>query len=89
MAHRTFGIIGGAGSLGRAILQAALNAELLPESAVWVSSRSGKLSGSDAQTDLRVTADNAELAAACDVVLLCVPLQRWLRISGSRSATSW
>ncbi|TNJ47454.1 pyrroline-5-carboxylate reductase [Phaeobacter sp. B1627] len=73
MTGQTLGIIGGAGMLGRAILQATLQSRLLPPSQIWVSCRSGQLDGFDTYPELNVTADNQRLAMACDVVLLCVP----------------
>ncbi len=68
-----FGLVGGAGMLGSAILTAALTAQLVPVHRIWVSSRSGQLRGFDGHPELSVTSDNAELARSCDVVLLCVP----------------
>ena len=73
MTDLKLGLIGGAGMLGTALLRAILTSRILPDHQIWVSSRSGQLQGFEAQTGLTVTADNAELVAACDVVLLCVP----------------
>ncbi|NIZ13524.1 pyrroline-5-carboxylate reductase [Phaeobacter sp. HF9A] len=73
MDQQVFGIIGGAGMLGAAILRAVLRAGEIPEQRLWVSSRSGRLAGFEAHADITTTSDNAALVAACDVVLLCVP----------------
>ena len=73
MADQTFGIIGGTGMLGSAILRAVVQAQMVAEERIWVASRSGKLDGFSGHPGLSITTDTAALIAASDVVLLCVP----------------
>ena len=41
MADQTFGIIGGTGMLGSAILRAIVQTQMVAEERIWVASRSG------------------------------------------------
>lgn len=67
-AQRRLGIIGGSGMLGAAILRAVLGQG---DWQVTISNRSGV--APDWADGVAVTTSNAELAAGCDVVLLCLP----------------
>lgn len=69
----TIGIIGGTGMLGKAITRAILNKELVPAGNLWISNRSGTAEDFADQPDLNVTANNQDLADACDIILFCVP----------------
>ncbi|MBU4528331.1 MAG: NAD(P)-binding domain-containing protein [Hoeflea sp.] len=67
------GIIGGSGMLGRAIAHALLDRMVLPASDLWISNRSGSKAGFEQFPDVHVTTDNAQLCAACEVLILSVP----------------
>lgn len=70
--QRTLGIIGGSGMLGAALLRAVLGQENLQGGwQVTISNRSGV--ALDWAASVAVTTSNAELAAGCDTVLLCLP----------------
>ena len=73
MADQTFGIIGGTGMLGSAILRAVVQAQMIAEERIWVASRSGQLDRFSDHPGLSITTDTTALIAASDVVLLCVP----------------
>lgn len=69
----TLGIVGGSGMLGSAIARALLNRKVIAPERLWISNRSGRLAGFEDGPGIRVTANNQELAEACDVILLSVP----------------
>ena len=67
------GIIGGTGQLGSAIATAWLETRtVLPEN-LWVSNRSGGAGSLAKWEEIRSTTDPQQLAANCDVIVLCVP----------------
>ncbi|MFD1343525.1 pyrroline-5-carboxylate reductase family protein [Litorisediminicola beolgyonensis] len=68
----TIGIVGGAGALGSAIATALLSAGH-PQARLIVSARSGQAPALAGWPGVAVTADNAELAARAEVILLSVP----------------
>lgn len=68
----TIGVIGGGGWLAGALLRPALADGVVRPEHLILSTRSGEVSGFDAWPGLRTTTDNAELAAASDIVILCV-----------------
>lgn len=67
------GIVGGSGMLGSAIARAVLEKKAVAPEDLWISNRSGRLQGFEGAPGVKVTAENQELAEACDVVLLSVP----------------
>ncbi len=67
------GILGGSGMLGSAIARALLTKNAVAPDNLWISNRSGSRAGFEDAPGVQVTADNQELAEACDVVLLSVP----------------
>ena len=67
------GIIGGTGQLGSAIARGCLSSGAIAPEALWISSRSGKISGFEAWPGIRFTTSNQELVDAADIVLLSVP----------------
>ena len=69
----TFGIVGGSGMLGRAIARGLLDGRAVAPENLWISNRSGRLSGFDDHPGVTVTDDNQALAEACEAILLCVP----------------
>ncbi|MBT9383714.1 NAD(P)-binding domain-containing protein [Pseudooceanicola sp. CBS1P-1] len=71
--HFTFGIIGGTGMLGAAIATGILSSGVVRPDRFWVSNSSGTAPELDRFGTVQATSDNAELARACDVILLCVP----------------
>jgi pyrroline-5-carboxylate reductase len=66
-----FGVIGGNGWLGSALIRAAVRARILDPAKLTISSRSGD-KGSIADIDARWTRNNAELVEHSDVVILSV-----------------
>lgn len=68
-----FGVVGGSGMLGSAIARALLTKKAVTPENLWISNRSGSRAGFEDAPGVQVTADNQELAEACDVVLLSVP----------------
>lgn len=71
----TVGIIGGNGALGSAIAKAMLKTDRIAPENLWISCRSGAVSGFDHWPGMHVTNSNQELVEACDIVLLAVPPQ--------------
>ncbi|KQW63168.1 hypothetical protein ASD02_03455 [Ensifer sp. Root1252] len=67
-----FGVIGGGGWLGKALLLPALADGVIAGEALTVSSRSGTVPGFEPWPAVRQTKDNAALAADADVVMLSV-----------------
>jgi len=67
------GIVGGTGMLGRTIAKAVLDRALVPPDHFWISNRTGAVGGFSDFPGLKVTTDNQQLAAACDVIILSVP----------------
>ena len=67
------GIIGGSGMLGRAIARALLEREVVYPANLWISNRSGRLTGFEAWENINVTDDNKRLADACRTIILSVP----------------
>ncbi|MCV2867880.1 NAD(P)-binding domain-containing protein [Defluviimonas sp. WL0002] len=67
------GIIGGNGQLGGAIARGMLTAGAVAPENLWISARSGVAPALADWQGVTVTADNTELAAACDTVVLSVP----------------
>jgi pyrroline-5-carboxylate reductase len=82
MNTKTLGIIGGTGWLGSAIAEALLEIGFIQPAELLVSNRSGH---STLPTDVRVLADNQQLVALSDVVMLSIrPEQfRQLQIDAS------
>ncbi|MDF1607675.1 pyrroline-5-carboxylate reductase dimerization domain-containing protein [Hoeflea sp. YIM 152468] len=70
---RSIGIIGGSGMLGGAMSRTLLDRKIVPASDFWISSRSGSRAGFEQYPEMKVTRDNTELGAACEVIILCVP----------------
>ncbi|OCW57658.1 pyrroline-5-carboxylate reductase family protein [Hoeflea olei] len=70
---RPTGIIGGSGMLGRAIAQALIDRGAVSAADLWICNRSGSRAGLEQFTEVTVTTDVAELAAACEIVVLCLP----------------
>ena len=71
-AERTVGIIGGGGWLGRSIAAAMLERGVLAPAALMLSSRSGRIEGFQAWPEVRLTADNRQLAQWADIIVLSV-----------------
>ncbi|MGG2396066.1 pyrroline-5-carboxylate reductase family protein [Pseudomonas sp. SH1-B] len=69
---RKVGIIGGGGWLGRSIGGAMLERGVLAPAALMLSSRSGRVEGFDAWPEVRLTADNRQLAHWADIIVLSV-----------------
>ena len=70
---RSIGIIGGSGMLGGAISRALLDRKIVQASDFWISSRSGNRVGFEQYPAINFTGDNAQLCAACEVIILSVP----------------
>lgn len=68
----SFGVIGGSGMLGSAIVRGLLQAGCVARGGLWIANRSGE-AGPFEDGQVRVTTDARELAAACETVLYCVP----------------
>lgn len=68
----TIGFIGGGGWLAGALLRPALSDGVIRQEQLILSSRSGNVSGFDPWPYVRKTTDNVEMAAASDIVVLCV-----------------
>jgi pyrroline-5-carboxylate reductase len=66
------GIIGGSGMLGSAIARALLEQRVVVPQSFWISNRGGRADGFEQWAGISVTADNRELVAACDIILLSV-----------------
>ncbi len=69
----SIGIVGGSGALGSAIACALLRNRFVTPERLWISSRSGKISGFEEWPGTRFTTRNQELVNACQIVLLSVP----------------
>lgn len=69
MNHKTLGIIGGTGWLGRAIAEALLDSGFIAAQRLLISNRSG---ASPFGPQVRLLADNQQLVAQSDVVLLSI-----------------
>ena len=69
MNNKTLGIIGGTGWLGSAIAEALLESGFIQPAGLFVSNRSGR---STLPADVRVLADNQQLVALSDVVMLSI-----------------
>ena len=72
MGVTTLGVIGGTGWLAGALLRPALAGGFILPADLVLSSRRGRATGFEAWPAVRFTTDNAELAAASDIVILSV-----------------
>ncbi len=69
----SIGIVGGSGALGSAIARALFRDQIITPERLWISNRSGKVSGFENWPGTRFTTRNQELVDACQIVLLSVP----------------
>jgi len=68
----SLGVIGGSGMLGGAIVRGLIDAGCVAPGGLWIANRRGE-AGTFAAEGVRATSDPMELAAACRIVLYCVP----------------
>jgi pyrroline-5-carboxylate reductase len=69
----SIGIIGGSGMLGRAVARSLLERKVVDAANLWISNRSGRLTGFEDWPHINVTDDNRKLAHACQTIILSVP----------------
>ena len=70
---QTVGVIGGSGQLGGAIARGWLRAGCVAPERLWISNRSGTVSGFEDWQGVQFTTRNQDLISVCDAVLLSVP----------------
>ncbi len=70
---QTVGVIGGSGQLGGAIARGWLRTGCVAPERLWISNRSGTVSGFEDWQGIEFTTRNQDLISACDAVLLSVP----------------
>ena len=85
--YNRVGVIGGAGMIGRAIVEGILGKKVFSPAQVWVSDRNLQALELVKPLGVRTTADNEELVRNVDVVLLTVqPRQAVAVIAGCRGS---
>lgn len=77
----SIGIVGGSGMLGSAILAALLDRGGYQGGDVWVSNSRGIPSATEVQLGVHVTDNTQALADACDIIILCVPPDRFFDLT--------
>ena len=76
----TLGIIGGGGWLGRSIGAAMLVKGVLAPANLILSSRSGRVEGFEAWSEVQLTTNNCELARQADVIVLSVRPEQFAEV---------
>ena len=70
--YKRLGVVGGAGMIGRAIVEGALRKKVFPPENVWVSDRNVKSLELVKEMGVQTTTDNDELVKNVDMILLTV-----------------
>lgn len=78
---RKVGIVGGSGMLGRAIAKGLLDGQVVAPQDLWISNRSGRQNVAELPSTVNFTANNQQLADACEVIILSVPPANLLEIT--------